>query len=178
MERTECVNDKNIYADVIIDISHEKVDRPFQYRIPAELMDKICVGMGVFVPFGKGNTLRKAYVIGRSDKPDYDVTKIKEIDSICEKGEDANEKLLALAAFIKEKYGSTMINALKTVLPVKQKVQSVKKRTVELIISKEEANELLETMRKKHQVARARLLQDFLQFSWVVLVFTSSTLVR
>ena len=162
MERTECVNDKNIYADVIIDISHEKVDRPFQYRIPTELMDKLAVGMGVFVPFGKGNTLRKAYVIGRTDKPDYDVTKIKEIDSICEKGEDANEKLLALAAFIKEKYGSTMINALKTVLPVKQKVQSVKKRTVELAVLEEEANALLETMKKKHQVARVRLLQELI----------------
>lgn len=166
MERDECVreciNEKNIYADVIIDISHEKVDRPFQYRIPSSLMDKLSVGMGVFVPFGKGNTLRKAYVIGRSDKPSFDVDKIKYIDSICEKGEDANEKLLALAAFIKETYGSTMINALKTVLPVKQKVQAVKKRTVELILPTEEAKDLLDVMQKKHQVARVRLLSELI----------------
>ena len=29
------------YANVIIDISHEKVDRPFQYRIPDALLGKI-----------------------------------------------------------------------------------------------------------------------------------------
>ena len=53
MEGTECINDKNIYADVIIDISHEKVDRPFQYRIPDELKEKLSLGMSVLVPFGK-----------------------------------------------------------------------------------------------------------------------------
>ena len=63
MEGIECVKNKNIYADVIIDISHEKVDRPFQYKIPEELKEKLAIGMGVFVPFGLGNTLRKGYVI-------------------------------------------------------------------------------------------------------------------
>ena len=47
------------YADVIIDISHEKVDRPFQYRIPEDMLEGLEVGMCVTVPFGKGNTLRR-----------------------------------------------------------------------------------------------------------------------
>ena len=160
MEGKECVSDKNIYADVIIDISHEKVDRPFQYLIPAELKEKLSVGMGVFVPFGIGNKLRKGYVIGISDKPSYDVEKIKAIDSICEKGEDVNEKLLSLAAWMKETYGSTMITALKTVLPVKQKVQAVQKRTVYLAISKEEAQEFLAEMRSRKK--RSPVKESFL----------------
>ena len=163
MEGNQCINDKNIYADVIIDISHEKVDRPFQYLIPASLQDKLTVGMGVFVPFGKGNTLRKGYIIGISDKPSYDETKIKAIDSLCEKGEDVNGKLLALAAWMKQTYGSTMIAALKTVLPVKQKVQVVEKKTVYLVITMEEAQALLEVMHKKHQVARERLLSELIR---------------
>ena len=44
-----------VYADVIIDISHEKVDRDFQYRIPEELEPAIKPGVVVTVPFGKGN---------------------------------------------------------------------------------------------------------------------------
>ena len=32
------------YADIIIDISHEKVDRPFQYRIPTRLAEEITAG--------------------------------------------------------------------------------------------------------------------------------------
>ena len=35
------------FANIIVDISHEKVDRPFQYRIPDGLMGKIAVGMAV-----------------------------------------------------------------------------------------------------------------------------------
>ena len=163
MEGTECINEKNIYADVIIDISHEKVDRPFQYRIPDELKEKLSLGMSVLVPFGNGNTLRKAYVIGISDKPTYDVEKIKAIDSLCKKGEDVHEKLLELAAWMKETYGSTMITALKTVLPVKQKVQSVKKRTIKLMVSQDKAKELLADMQKKHQVARERLLTELIR---------------
>ena len=30
---------EKIFAKVIIDISHEKVDRPFEYKIPASLME-------------------------------------------------------------------------------------------------------------------------------------------
>ena len=163
MEGNQFISDKNIYADVIIDISHEKVDRPFQYLIPAVLQDKLTVGVGVFVPFGKGNTLRKGYVIGISDKPSYDENKIKAIDSLCEKGEDVNEKLLSLAAWMKQTYGSTMITALKTVLPVKQNVQAVEKRTVYLAVSLKEAQDLLELMHKKHQVARERLLSELIR---------------
>jgi primosomal protein N' (replication factor Y) len=48
---------KDWYADVIIDISHEKVDRPFQYRIPSRLLGQIEVGVCVTVPFGKGDAL-------------------------------------------------------------------------------------------------------------------------
>lgn len=163
MEGTECINDKNIYADVIIDISHEKVDRPFQYRIPDHLMGKVGVGVGVFVPFGKGNALRKGYVIGLSEIPTFDEEKIKAIDSVSEKGEDVNEKLLSLAVWMKNTYGSTMINALKTVLPVKQKVQAVEKKTLHLLVSEEEAKKHLNDMKKKHQVARERLLLELMK---------------
>ena len=43
------------YANIIIDISHESVDRTFQYRIPEELQGKIQVGQQVRIPFGQGN---------------------------------------------------------------------------------------------------------------------------
>lgn len=39
-----------IYADVIIDISHEKLDRDFQYRVPEELEQSIKPGVVVTVP--------------------------------------------------------------------------------------------------------------------------------
>lgn len=35
-----------IYADIIVDISHEKLDRSFQYRVPKELEADIQTGNG------------------------------------------------------------------------------------------------------------------------------------
>lgn len=154
---------KESYADVIVDISHEKVDRPFQYRIPEALRDDIYPGVRVMIPFGRGNTLRKGYVIAIKDKAEIDITKIKDICEVPKEGTDATDKMLLLAAWMKEQYGSTMINALKTVLPVKQKTKQLEKKTVCLLLSKEEGNALLQVFIQKHQVARARLLEALLE---------------
>ena len=66
-----------IYADIIVDISHEKLDRSFQYRVPKELEAEIQLGMVVTIPFGNGNHERKGYVTGLSDKPAFDISKMK-----------------------------------------------------------------------------------------------------
>ena len=55
------------YADVIVDITSERLDRPFSYRIP-EMMEDVRPGMVVMVPFGKGDRLIRGYVVGISDK--------------------------------------------------------------------------------------------------------------
>ncbi len=119
-----------IYADVIIDISHEKLDRDFQYRVPEELVQAIKPGVVVTVPFGKGNTLRKGYVTGISGTAKYDASKLKEIRGVSTDSETTESRLIALAAWMKETYGSTMIQALKTVLPVKDKVRAKEKRLI------------------------------------------------
>ena len=43
------------YAEVIISITHKNVDRIFNYIVPENLENDLCVGMRVIVPFGKGN---------------------------------------------------------------------------------------------------------------------------
>ena len=45
------------YADIIVDISHEKLDTVFQYAIPMECINEAQVGRRVVIPFGKGNRL-------------------------------------------------------------------------------------------------------------------------
>ena len=109
------------FAHIIIDISHEKVDRPFQYRIPEPLKGQIYAGCQVDVPFGKGNQIRKGYVVGLSDQASYDPEKLKEIVGIHAGSISAESQLIQVAWWMKERYGSTMNQALKTVLPVKQK---------------------------------------------------------
>ena len=114
------------YANIIINISHEAVDSPFTYIIPEELKSDIHPGTRVMVPFGRGSKLKAGYCIAVSDKSDIPDDKLKSIDHVVLSQDAAAGKLLELAAFIKEQYGSTMITALKLVLPVKKPVKSRK----------------------------------------------------
>ena len=150
------------YADVIIDISHEKVDRPFQYRIPEHMLEKLEVGMCVTVPFGKGNTLRRGYVTDITEKCAFDPQKIKEIHSLATDGVGVEDFQIRLARWIRSSYGGTMIQALKTVLPARHTVKKVEYKKVLLAVGREEGISLLGECRRKKQAARVRLLQELL----------------
>lgn len=122
------------YASIIIDISHENVDRVFQYRIPPQLLGGIQVGMQVCVPFGSGNRTRTGYVVDISEKAEYDVTKMKSIAGIVAGSVTADSRIISLAWWMKERYGSTMNQALKTVLPVKRKVKARNRQVVRSMV--------------------------------------------
>ena len=152
-----------IYADIIVDISHEKVDRSFQYKVPEELQHKLQVGMVVTIPFGNGNHERKGYVIGLSDTPAFDTSRMKELTGICSSEETTEERLIALAAWMKNQYGSTMVQALKTVLPVREKVKAKEKRYIILNVSEEEAEKTAGKLESGLCKARARLVRALLE---------------
>lgn len=146
------------YADIIVDISHEKVDRPFQYIIPQELVDAIYPGVRVHVPFGRGNQDKTGYVVDLSEETDYPVEKLKEITSVDEKGISAEGRQIQIAYWLKQQYGSTMITALKTVLPVKQQMKRPEKKKIVRCVDKERLQDAIEQCRRKHQVAKVRVL--------------------
>ena len=119
---------KERYADIIVDITHEKLDRPFQYRIPEKFRDVLEIGMRVLVPFGNGNKLTEGYCVGISETCSFDPTRMKDIQGLVQKGVSVEDKLMELAKWIRRNYGSTMIQALKTVLPVKEKKKQKENR--------------------------------------------------
>ncbi len=147
------------FANVIVDISHEKVDRPFQYRIPDALRGELAVGMAVMIPFGAGNKRIKGYVMEITDRNDYDEQKLKAVDAIVEDGICAQADSIRLAWWIRENYGSTMIAALKTVLPVKRKVKQIVKKTIVCKVDAAAAVRKAEEYEAKHQRAKARLMR-------------------
>lgn len=151
------------YANIIVDISHEKLDKPFQYRIPEELEGKLLPGMVVEIPFGRGDRLIKGYVIGTTDRAEIAPERIKSIHAVSTDGVGVESRLIALAAWIRDYYGATMIQALKTVIPVRKKEKPKEKKQVLLAVSEEEAGERLAFFEKKHQTARYRLLNALLE---------------
>ena len=152
-----------MYANVIIDISHEKVDRPFQYRIPDALADQVAVGVQVRIPFGAGNHERKGYVVEITDRAQWNTDQIKEIAGVVAGSVTGQSQLIRLAWWMKERYGSTMNQALKTVLPVKQKVQKREDRLLVCRLTEEELRAAIDEAARKKYRARERLLRAFLE---------------
>ncbi len=109
-----------LYANIIVDISHEAVDRPFTYIIPDEMEDKCRPGTRVMIPFGKGNSLKQGIILEIAKNPDVPIARLKEIDSVVLSQDATDSYMIELAYFIRNRYGCTMIDALKTVLPAKK----------------------------------------------------------
>ena len=124
--------------------------------------DRLEPGMEVLVPFGKGNRQIKGYVTGISETCDYDLSKVKEIIEIPERGMEIEAKLVALAAWMKANYGGTMIQSLKTVLPIKQKENAKVKKRLRLLLDEETGKRQLHYYLEKNQKARARLMAALL----------------
>lgn len=152
-----------VYADVIVDISHENLDKSYQYAVPNEFISKAVIGAMVEIPFGRGNRTIKGYIVGLSTIPKFDVSMIKPILDVPTNALVIESHLIHLAYWIKDTFGATMNDALKTVIPVKRSVKKKEKRSIHLNITKDLANEKLLEFHKKHNIARVRLLEELLK---------------
>ena len=93
---------------------------------------------------------------------DYDISKVKEIADISRSGVEIETKLIALAAWMKSNYGGTMLQSLKTVLPIKEKENIKVKKRLRLLIDRETGEKQLHYYLEKNQKARARLMAALL----------------
>lgn len=152
----------DLYADIIIDISHSRLDQTFQYRVPDALADVLEPGNVVLVPFGRGNHPKKGYVLRISDHAACAPEKLKTILQVETRLAGAESKLTALALWMRDCYGATAVQALRTVLPFREQAAPKKKKQVVLKLPSEEAREKLDFYRNKHQAARARLVEALL----------------
>ncbi len=147
------------YADVIVDISLEKLDKTYQYAIPEHLADSAVVGAKVEVPFGGGNRKLEGFIMDTSDTPVFDPARTKEILSVVPGAVSLERRSITLAYWMKEHFGGTMNEALKTVLPVKQEVRNLKKRTLVLTAEGDQLEEYYARALKRKYEARVRLLE-------------------
>ena len=147
-----------IYAGIVIDISQDALDRPFQYEVPPELEKEVFPGAVVKIPFGSGNRERKGYIVSLGDTLSVPKDKIKRILSVCTGQETATSGLIALAAWMRSTYGSTMIQALRTVFPVQNRVPSLSSRRILRTLDPEELRTLAGTLSPGRHRARLRVL--------------------
>ncbi len=149
----------SLYADIIIDISHENLDKTYQYAIPEEFSSTAVIGALVKVPFGRGNRQISGYIVGLSGEPKLGEDRIKSISEAVADAPVIESHLICLAYWMKETFGGTINEALKTVIPVKKAVKIREQRTITLNVDTRQATLLYyEYQKKKNNAARVRLL--------------------
>ncbi len=155
------------YAGVIVDISHEALDRTFEYKIPNELREVISEGMEVEIPFGAGNKIRSAYVVSISDTSVWPEEKLKSIVAIKSKNISLEDKTMELAYWMKHRYGCTLISAMQTVLPVKKKVKALEYKTIYRNVDISLLEELIKGANPYRAAARIRLMSYLMEGEYI-----------
>ncbi|HPB34485.1 MAG TPA: hypothetical protein PLW61_06950, partial [Caldisericia bacterium] len=106
----------NKIVDVLIEDIPLKSDYPlYSFSVPVELEDEIDVGKRVFVPFGKGNRLKKGIIVniseGRRDN-------LKNIFGLVSKYKIIDENGLRVLFELKDKYYIPINSLLKKFTPL------------------------------------------------------------
>ena len=116
-----------MYAQVIVDISNDAVDRVFDYVA----LNDTQIGMRVKVPFGARSVL--GYVINLSETTNFNETKVKSIISNLESVPKLKPEILALSKYLAEHFFLRLSDTIKLVLPSCVRLDTQKEQNLFLL---------------------------------------------
>ena len=99
-------------AKIAVSAATFAIDKPYSYRIPAGM--ELCPGMRVMVPFGRGNRRTEGVVIGLESGAEDG---LKAVDRCLDETPLISERMLQLAAFLRERYFCGFFDCLRAMLP-------------------------------------------------------------
>lgn len=147
-----------MYAEIIVDIASEQVDRVFTYRVPEGMA--LLPGTRVKAPFGGRE--KEGFVIRLKEQAEFDEARIKEIICPLEEYPALLPPLMDLAWEIRKKAHCPLCEALRLMLPAEMRGGRVKVKTeeyVRLLIPKERMEEAISAQKNAR---RRRLLLTLL----------------
>lgn len=106
-------------CEVLVEISHENIDKTFTYHIPEYLTKKVEVGERVLVPFGNRKLEGFVLEIKKFENINYS---LKDITEVIDEEPVLNEEILELGKFISRKTLCNLITAYQAMLPTALKV--------------------------------------------------------
>ncbi len=147
-----------MYCQVIVDIVHENVDRPFTYLIPAGL--HVEAGQRVTVPFGKQE--KEGMVLELTEECSLPPERIR---SVCRTLEDypaVPAELIALAQEMASKNHCPLAETLRLMFPAQMRGERVREKTAAWLVSAmppETMRQEAEASRKGRRGKRAAILE-------------------
>jgi len=110
------------YAEVYIDIRSLGADRPFDYRIPSEMADKLEIGSVVLIPVKSRREI--GYIVSIKDSTDIDPKTVKPISSIVDIPPLFDNGRIELARWMSSYYIQPLTSVLRLFLPPGKKTRS------------------------------------------------------
>jgi len=99
-------------ARIAVDAATFAIDKPFSYKIPADMI--LQPGMRVQVPFGRGNRRTEGIVLSVEEADGSD---LKPVEQLLDAEPVLSPNMLRLAAFMHERYFCTLFDAVRAMLP-------------------------------------------------------------
>ena len=143
-----------MYAEVIVDIASEQVDRLFTYRVPETL--NIVPGMRVRVPFGPRE--KEGFVVRLKADPGYDESRIKPILATLEEYPALLPPLMALAEEIRSRCHCPLCEALRLMLPAEMRGGRIQVKTAEYVRLTIPADRIEEAIASQSRAPKRKLL--------------------
>ena len=112
------------YIDVAIDNKSEQTDTLYTYGCRE---DQVQIGQKVYVPFGRGDKVREAYVFRISDEPDREYKNLKYTDHL---DEDIclTQEIISTCTWMKRRYLCKYIDAVRCFTPAGTRSKRGKER--------------------------------------------------
>lgn len=156
-------------AKIAVSAATYSIDKPYDYLIPGELLDKALPGTRVYVPFSRGNRRSEGIILAVEESSSLE--KLKTIQAVLDDEPVLKPWQLKLALFMRERYFCTVYDAARALLPaglwLKEDGQRrVNDKTVEmarLAISPEDADVIAENKRRRSPM-QAELLSSLCGF--------------
>lgn len=109
----------NLYAEIILNSDVLEIDRPFTYKIPVELKERVKIGQIVKVPFGTKNKTSEGFVLALKGEEEIDKSfRVKKVASIVTDEPIIDKNDIKLIYFLREKYLCKYIDAFRLLIPV------------------------------------------------------------
>ncbi len=104
-----------VCVSVAIDNMILKIDKPYDYLVPDELVDLVVPGVRVVVPFSKGNVRKKAIVLSCFEREDTE--KLKCVLGVADSEPVIEGLQLELMEILRSKYFVSYYRAFKAIVP-------------------------------------------------------------
>lgn len=109
----------NLYAEIILNSEAIEIDRPFTYKVPLDMEEKVKVGQIVKVPFGVRSKPVEGFILDLKAEEEMKVSfKMKNILFVENEEPVITEDDLKLINFLREEYLCKYIDAIRLLIPV------------------------------------------------------------